>query len=134
MSAGDHLREQAMTLDRTEIDAQHDAIAALLHARNAAPDDTDLGTKLQAALEHLRKLQHEFCARLPSRVLPQREDSATIKRARAILAEHERKEADRRYAAGLPLTAKQMDLLMYDDAGNERALPVVDAGTEGGER
>ncbi|MFS8068809.1 MAG: hypothetical protein ACMG6S_20810, partial [Byssovorax sp.] len=92
------LRGQLDELDE-QIGAQHDRIAALMHERNARPEDKDVAARLQGAFEALRVMQHAQVDRMstylrPSMPLPSKEDSEVVKQALKIPEAYENTPSD----------------------------------------
>ncbi len=92
------LRDELDELDE-QIGAQHDRIAALMHERNARPEDKDVAARLQGAFEALRVMQHTQVDRLstyfrPTMPMPSKEDSEVVKQALKILEAYENTSSD----------------------------------------
>ena len=93
-----YLRDELDELDE-QIGTQHDRIAALMHERNARPEDKDVAARLQGAFKALRVLQHAQVDRMstyfrPTMPLPSKEDSELVKQALKILEAYENTSSD----------------------------------------
>lgn len=107
--ADDARAELRRRLDALEarIGAQHDHIAALMHERNARPDDGDVTARLQLGLDELVEMQREYAELMsayyrPTRPAPSEDALQLLEEARGILKKYE-DLASRDQAADDPL-------------------------------
>ncbi|WP_437672239.1 hypothetical protein [Sorangium sp. So ce131] len=90
--------------------AQHDRIAALMHERNAHPDDGDVAARLQQALDVLLDMQREYTELMsayyrPTFPMPSEDALQLLEEARGILKHYE-DLTSRDETAGDPLLPK----------------------------
>ncbi|AUX27181.1 hypothetical protein SOCEGT47_077620 [Sorangium cellulosum] len=101
LSASQTSADEARAALRRRIDAleeqtgaQHDRIAALMHERNARPDDDDVAARLQLALDELLEMQREYAELMsayycPTRPAPSEDALHLLEEARGILKKYE---------------------------------------------
>jgi len=82
-----------------QINAMHDEVAALLHERNARPNDLEVKARIDDALEQLRQLEIEYADRAEAHcttdhAVPSYEDSELVQRAMKLLESYEGTPAD----------------------------------------
>ncbi|WP_437591111.1 hypothetical protein [Sorangium sp. So ce1000] len=87
------LRRRIDTLEE-QTGTQHDRIAALMHERNARPDDGDVAARLQLALDVLVEMQREYAELMsayyrPVFPVPSEDALQLLAEARGILKQYE---------------------------------------------
>ncbi|WP_044964009.1 hypothetical protein [Sorangium cellulosum] len=117
LSAGQAPADDARAELRRRIDAleeqtgaQHDHIAALMHERNARPNDGDVAARLQLALDELVEMQRKYAELMsayyrPTRPAPSEDALQLLEEARGILKKYE-DLTSRDQAADNPLLTK----------------------------